>query len=716
MTARDDPTRVEVRNAAYVAVARQLRENGYSPVPLCNKRPTISGWPAIFCERVPSLEEIEGEWAAGRRGQHEMDGIGIAAAGGLTIIDIDDDTAVVRVLAIVTQARIAPACVGQRGRKIFVRAADGKNVRERNITGAQTAGALEILAWHREGVVPPTVHPKTGRPYIWIDERVTLLTVPLQDLPTITDADVDALRAAFATADSRAISRKKPEPLHRRVSASKTMAPATGDGPPDSWWETSPNRAKIEELVRLFGIVHRAARNRGGRITLRAEGLDAAGKPHRPETIDIDDTQHWKHVVRVIVDELGNTQEGYWLHVEVSRGNAMLGLPGGPATYEEVSNRKFFDAVVDARTFAERSGKSPRTLRTLYWWARMVQGRPPVPPRERRKALVKIVHQAIARLRAAGVEPNIAAARYRAVLLFRAGSSRFAIISAVLEGIARGRGMMRLPPIAEVAAAHGVSVRAVQSALTAAEDAGILVRTRGNEGGKMIILTVPTVVDRVTAGNSLNKKRSPSLHRGGGSDKHGGAEVETVPATGKRTSDPDARRVRPKTEPTPAPVGTIRQPVTAEEQHAFEDFVEATRRGRATEEAFLRAAILPPEASGILLQIVDQNRAGKTAGSKWLRHIASEIGELVLHEPEHWRWQLQGALDRVADRRKGMKGRETPVKWARTFAENVGFIHERAGRLTPMARSARLARSRRECARAAKREAKEKPRTDAPET
>lgn len=40
------------------------------------------------------------------------------------------------------------------------------------------------------------------------------------------------------------------------------------------------------------------------------------------------------------------------------------------------------------------------------------------------------------------------------------------------------------------------------------------------------------------------------------------------------------------------------------------------------------------------------------------------------------------------------KGRPTPVKWARIFAENVGFIHERAGRLTPMARAARASRQR----------------------
>ena len=58
----------------------------------------------------------------------------------------------------------------------------------------------------------------------------------------------------------------------------------------------------------------------------------------------------------------------------------------------------------------------------------------------------------------------------------------------------------------------------------------------------------------------------------------------------------------------------------------------------------------------------------------------------------------------VRGRRTG-EGRETPVKWARTFAETVGFIHERAGRLTPMARSAQSARRRRERAQSAEADA-----------
>lgn len=698
-------------NAAYASVARQLRVNGYSAIPLADKRPTIEGWPGIFCERLPSLEEIEREWSAGRRGRHTMDGVGVATTDGLVIIDVDDDAAVEHVLAIVPRARVAPACVGRRGRKFFMRATDGRNARERNVAGASTGGAVEILAWHRQGVVPPTVHPTTREPYIWVDEKCTLLTVRLDQLPTISEADMSALRAAFATFEGQIVARGKAEPRQLRARASKSVAPAPGDGPPDCWWERSPNRSKIEELIRLFGIVHRAARAGGGRIALQAEGTDAAGRPHRPETIDIDATEHWKHVVRIIVDELGITQEAYWLHIEVSRGNATLDLPGGPQTYDEVGNRRFFDTVVSSRDFQAKSGKRARTMRSLAWWARMVEGRPPPPRHQRRKGLLATFHGSLARLQAAGVEPNVAAARRRAVLTMRAGSKRLAIVNEALDAIEQGGGSAWMTNLAEAAATHGVSVRTVQSAVLAAEQLGILVRTRGNEGGKQILVTVPAVLGPETGGNIPNRKGSPSLHRGvcGCDGMVEAVEQGTAGSTSLAHEDeyddtwldwPGAVDYT-----LPAPFGAVRRAASEVDQQAFNELLEEARKGRCVEETLLLAGILPPEVSRILLQVVEQNHAGKKAGSKWLRHIASEIGELVLSEPEHWLWQLQGALDYVADRLERMKGRQTPVKWARIFAENIGFIHERAGRLTPMARAAQSARRRRERAQSAEADA-----------
>lgn len=48
----------------------------------------------------------------------------------------------------------------------------------------------------------------------------------------------------------------------------------------------------------------------------------------------------------------------------------------------------------------------------------------------------------------------------------------------------------------------------------------------------------------------------------------------------------------------------------------------------------LLTGVLPPEACHVLLEIVERNGTGKKAGAKWLRHIAGEVGELILREPE----------------------------------------------------------------------------------
>lgn len=142
------------------------------------------------------------------------------------------------------------------------------------------------------------------------------------------------------------------------------------------------------------------------------------------------------------------------------------------------------------------------------------------------------------------------------------------------------------------------------------------------------------------------------------------------------------------------PFGLVRRPRGCAGLTSFGDLIEEALQGVSRVETPLQAGILPPEAMAPLLQIAEQNRWGNEAGSKWLREIAGEIGELVLREPIQWAEQLQGALNAVADCLAKTSGRPTPIKWARIFAKNLGRAHERAGRLTPMARVARAARRR----------------------
>lgn len=136
-------------NRAYASVAVLLRGNGYSPIPLAGKQPRMKGWQKIFCDRMPSIDEIVRDWSSSRLGAMEQNGVGVANVGGLIIIDVDDDLAVEHVLSQLPQARGAPTCVGHRGCKIFLRSADQT---ERQATS--DAENASVVGGHDRGASP----------------------------------------------------------------------------------------------------------------------------------------------------------------------------------------------------------------------------------------------------------------------------------------------------------------------------------------------------------------------------------------------------------------------------------------------------------------------------------------------------------------------------------------------------------------------------------
>jgi hypothetical protein len=187
-------------NLIYAHNAVQLYDNGYSPLPLTDKEPRIASWQTLFCNTSrPSLEAIKSEHSLAYRGGIERNGIGVACYNGLTVVDVDstEPEIVERLRRIISEINMAPACVGQRGFKAFFRAADGLNHQDWNIASRATGGDLEVLAHHRQAVVPPTVHPNTGAPYRWRDDECTLFNRRIDELPLITTAQIGMIRADF---------------------------------------------------------------------------------------------------------------------------------------------------------------------------------------------------------------------------------------------------------------------------------------------------------------------------------------------------------------------------------------------------------------------------------------------------------------------------------------------------------------------------------------
>jgi len=73
-------------------------------------------------------------------------------------------------------------------RYFHLREADGKK---------SDAPFCEILWEGRKTTTPPSMHPKTGSPYIWVKSEHTLFNTPVYKLPEITEAHLEALEAAL---------------------------------------------------------------------------------------------------------------------------------------------------------------------------------------------------------------------------------------------------------------------------------------------------------------------------------------------------------------------------------------------------------------------------------------------------------------------------------------------------------------------------------------
>ncbi len=199
-------------NKAFHEVASSLISRGYVPIPLAgDKGPRWRRWQDVFCEKSLPVDEAERQgWidihGIGYRGV-ELAGVGVVMTNGLVCVDVDFDlydsanegkiTRLKEILPSLFEIE-TPAVIGRKGLKAFFRCEHGSNRREDRISGRDTNGDLEILAWHQQAAIWPTIHPDTKRPYSWRSPLHSLLIVPLADLPILTVSKIEELRAAFA--------------------------------------------------------------------------------------------------------------------------------------------------------------------------------------------------------------------------------------------------------------------------------------------------------------------------------------------------------------------------------------------------------------------------------------------------------------------------------------------------------------------------------------
>jgi hypothetical protein len=125
--------------------------------------------------------------------------LGVAGGyGGLVLIDVDlDDPAFVAAVNSV----LPDSPVKRRGMKGWAgayRTLSGDPLKSAKLIGSDgTHPVLEIISAGGQVVLPPSLHPDTGRPYEWLTERTLLDTRP-EELPIIDDDIEQQFRVVLA--------------------------------------------------------------------------------------------------------------------------------------------------------------------------------------------------------------------------------------------------------------------------------------------------------------------------------------------------------------------------------------------------------------------------------------------------------------------------------------------------------------------------------------
>lgn len=146
--------------------AEPLRAAGYSVIPLVarEKRPIPTQW-TRFCAVLPSDQDYM-EWYANHKGANI--GLCLGRASKLIAIDFDydEDGLHTEILALLPKSPVKK--VGAKGFTVFYRF-NGEKTEQFTRNGKVV---FEILSHGRQTVLPPSIHPDTGKPYIYDGDRL----------------------------------------------------------------------------------------------------------------------------------------------------------------------------------------------------------------------------------------------------------------------------------------------------------------------------------------------------------------------------------------------------------------------------------------------------------------------------------------------------------------------------------------------------------------
>lgn len=255
----------------YSKVGGRLVDNGYSAIPIMpgTKQPgdyRITEWWGTrewqrYCDRLPTSIEIE-LWDAWPDA-----GVCVPLDHRLKVIDIDTDDAelMTAVLAVLPDSEVK-----KRGNKGFSAFYQGSPAIVSAPFSVGKTRVVDLLAYGRQTVLPPTIHPDTGQPYHWLGSD-TLETVSIGDLPALPDNVAELLAAALTPFGY------EPQDEHHRLVA--------GEG--ETYWR-EVNDTALKNLpawvpdLRLKGT---KKHGRGYRVVAEWRGVEDANVSIHPEGI-----------------------------------------------------------------------------------------------------------------------------------------------------------------------------------------------------------------------------------------------------------------------------------------------------------------------------------------------------------------------------------------------------------------------------------------------
>ncbi|MGX1786887.1 bifunctional DNA primase/polymerase [Bosea sp. NPDC055332] len=185
-------------DSPYALYGEPLVEQGYHAIPCRpgSKRPgaIIGGqwfgrndWQQ-YCDRKPTDYELR-TWT-----RWPDAGICVALGNGVVAVDVDTDADELRSAL----ASVLPlSYVQKRGDKGFTAFYRGSPAIRSAAFNINNQRVLDLLAHGKQTVVPPTIHPDTGRPYVWLTDETLLNTAP-EDLPLLPDDIAEQIAAVLA--------------------------------------------------------------------------------------------------------------------------------------------------------------------------------------------------------------------------------------------------------------------------------------------------------------------------------------------------------------------------------------------------------------------------------------------------------------------------------------------------------------------------------------